>query len=351
MQIIISMAGLGSRFSERGFITPKHLIKVENKTLIELAVETLNIEGDYIFIIRKTDNLEENDNLKNLLKRIKKTCNIIEIDYVTEGPASSCYLTKDLLNLNDELIIANCDQILEWNSDRFLTNTRENNFDCSVLTYISDNPKNSFIKCNENNEAIDIVEKKVISNFALVGVHYFKKAQYFLQSYEEIYKNNIRTNNEFYLSNVCNNLIKSNKVGHILLHEDDNEKYHSTGTPDCYFKYLRYINKMNIDIYKLEDMFRGWFVGNFEPSVFKHAGVEIGYLCHKKGEKWQTHYHNNLVEVNLLVEGKMILNDIELNKNQIFVIDKKVLACPIFLEDCYIMCIKIPSMVGDKIVI
>ena len=347
MQVIISMAGLGSRFFERGFNTPKHLIKIDNKTLIELAIESLNIDGEYIFILRKS---EENDYLKNLLKNLK-TCQIIEIDYVTEGPATSCYLAKNLLNPENELIITNCDQILEWNSNNFLTKTRDNNLDCSVLTYISENPKNSFIKSDENNIAIEIKEKEVISNYALVGVHYFKKSKYFLESYEEIYKNNIRTNNEFYVSNVCNNLIKTNKVGHILLNENENEKYHSTGTPDCYFKYLRYINKMDIKLYKIEDMFRGWFVGNFEPSVFKHAGVEVGYLLHKKGEKWQTHYHNNLIEVNLLVEGKMILNDIELNKNEIFVIDKKVIACPIFLEDCYIICIKIPSMVGDKILI
>jgi dTDP-glucose pyrophosphorylase len=348
MQIIISMAGLGSRFSERGFITPKHLIKIDDKPLIELAIETLDIEGKYIFIVRKTD-YDKNENLKTLLRKLKYNCEIIEIDYVTDGPATSCYLTKHLLNSEDELIISNCDQILEWNSKQFLEKTRDNNYDCSVLTYFSDNPKNSFIKCDENNKAIEIKEKEVISNNALVGVHYFKKAKYFVHSYEEIFAKNTRTNNEFYVSNVCNNLIKTKSVGHVLL--DDNEKYHSTGTPDCYFKYLRYINKMNIKMYKLEDMFRGWFVGDFEPSVFKHAGVEIGYLLHKKGEKWQTHYHNNLVEVNLLIQGRMILNDIEINKNEIFVIDKKVIACPIFLEDCYIMCIKIPSMVGDKIVI
>ena len=343
------MAGLGTRFSERGFITPKHLIQIDNKTLIEFAIESLNVEGQYIFIIRKTENFGENEHLKTILKKSKKECKIIEIDYVTEGPASSCYLAKHLLNLEDELIISNCDQILEWDSNYFLTQTRTNNWDCSVLTYNSTDSKNSFIKCDENNNAIEIKEKEVISEFALVGVHYFKKSIFFVNSYEEIYKNNIRTNNEFYVSNVCNNLIQTRKIGHVLL--KNNEKYHSTGTPDCYFKYLRYVNKMNINTYKMEDMFRGWFIGDFEPSVIKTTGFEVGYLFHKKGEKWQTHYHNNVIEVNLLIEGKMILNDLELNKNDIFVIDKKVLACPVFLEDCFIICIKIPHIVGDKIII
>ena len=119
MQIIISMAGLGTRFSKRGFVTPKHLIKIDDKTLIELAIETLAIDGKYIFIIRKTNN-DDNYNLIQTLKTLKQ-CEIIEIDYVTDGPASSCYLAKDILNRDEELIISNCDQILEWNSANFLS--------------------------------------------------------------------------------------------------------------------------------------------------------------------------------------------------------------------------------------
>jgi len=338
------MAGLGQRFIERGFNTPKHLLLIDDKTLIQLAIESLNIDGKYTFILRKNE-VDNNEKLKILLRNIKK-CNIIEIDYVTEGPASSCYIAKHLLNPDDELVIANCDQILEWNSNDFLSFSRDNHLDCSVLTYTSDDPKNSFIKCDENNIAIDIQEKNPISTNALVGIHYFNKAQYFLESYEEIFKNNIRTKNEYYVSAVCNNLIKSHKVGHRQLNY--NEKYHSTGTPNCYFKYLRYIGKMDIPIYNLKDMFRGWFIGDFEPCVSKQSGFEVGYLLHKKGEKWPSHLHKNLNEVNLLVSGKMILNDIEINENEIFIINKNIIASPVFLEDCNIICIKIPSMVGDK---
>jgi len=349
MKVVISMAGLGNRFKERGFTTPKHLIKIKNKTLIELAIETLNIDSEYIFIIRKEEN-NDNTDLINILNKLKK-CTIIEIDYLTEGPASSAYLAKEYLNPDEELIITNCDQILEWNSDYFLKECIK--YDCCVLTYSSSNPKNSFILLddnNGNNDIIQIVEKQVVSDIALVGVHYFKKSKYFIKNYEDIYSRKEKTNNEYYLSNVCNNLIKDYKVGHVLL--NNNEKYHSTGTPEDYFKYLNYINETKISIFKIEDMFRGWFIGNFEPSVSKQETFEVGYLLHKKGEIWDTHYHNNIKEINLLISGKMILNDnIVINKNEIFIIDSKTIVSPIFLEDCYIICIKIPSFKGDKLII
>ena len=353
MKVIISMAGLGNRFKERGFNTPKHLIKIKDKTLIEMAIETLNMDCEYIFIIRKEEN-KDNTDLINLLNKVKK-CTIIEIDYLTEGPASSAYLAKELLDPEEELIITNSDQILEWDSEYFLNECIK--YDCCVLTYSSSNPKNSFILLNKDNNnsnnnsnnIIQIVEKQVVSDIALVGLHYFKKSKYFIENYEDIYSRKEKTNNEYYLSNVCNNMIKYYKVGHVLLKE--NEKYHSTGTPEDYFKYLNYINETKISIFKLEDMYRGWFIGNFEPSVSKQETFEVGYLLHKKGEIWDTHYHNNIKEINLLVSGKMILNDITINKNEIFIIDSKTIASPIFLEDSYIVCVKIPCFKGDKIII
>ena len=85
--------------------------------------------------------------------------------------------------------------------------------------------------------------------------------------------------------------------------------------------------------------------------VFKTKDFEVGYLFHKKGEVWDVHYHKHMKEINLLIKGKMILNDLELNENDIFVIDKKEIACPIFIEDCYIIVIKVPSVPGDKIIL
>jgi choline kinase len=349
MNIIISCAGLGNRFKERGFITPKHLLKVGDKTLIELAIESLDIPGKYFFIIR-TDEGMNNDILKEVLKRVKPDCEIIEIDYVTEGPASSCYLVKDLIDMDNELIVTNCDQVLEYNGARFLDVTRQSGLDCSVLTYVSTEQKNSFIQLDDNGNTVSIKEKIVISNTALIGVHYFKKTHYFFDIYSEIYSKNIRAENgEFYLSTICNEMIGRYNVGHVPLIEG--ERYYSTGTPNDYFSYLREKGYLNVSLSNMNEMTRGWFIGDFEPSVFNTKDFEVGYLHHKKGELWQVHYHEFMTEVNVLIKGKMILNDLEINEGQIFVIHKKEIACPIFLEDCFIICIKIPSVIGDKVII
>lgn len=347
INILIPAAGLGSRFQKRGFKLQKPLIELGNKTLIDHAITSLDIEGNYIFIIRKIDN-NSNVELIKLLKSIKYDCKIIEIDYVTEGSASTCYLAKELINNNSELIISNCDQILRWNSKKYLEYS--SNYDCSVLTYKSNENKNSYIKTDETNKGIEIREKEVISDNALVGVHYFKKGSDFIDSYEYIFKNKIKFKNEYYVSTVCNNLINIGKeVVNYPFQKD--EIYYSTGTPEDYFKYMRAHNLLNTKIYKMKEMFRGWYVGNFEPSAFKTTDFEAGYLLHKKGEQWDVHYHKYMTEVNFLVKGKMILNDIELNEGDIFLIDKNEIACPIFLEDCYIFVLKIPSVPGDKIIL
>jgi quercetin dioxygenase-like cupin family protein len=100
---------------------------------------------------------------------------------------------------------------------------------------------------------------------------------------------------------------------------------------------------------KLSNMFKGWFVGNFEPSIYKTKEFEVGILFHPKGEKWPKHYHKEAIEINVLISGKMIINGETLSSGNIFLIEKNEIADPEFLEDCTIVCVKTPSNPGDKI--
>jgi quercetin dioxygenase-like cupin family protein len=100
--------------------------------------------------------------------------------------------------------------------------------------------------------------------------------------------------------------------------------------------------------HKLDDFYRGWFIGNFDPSVLKTDNFEVGLLTHKQGEHWPKHYHAIATEYNLLVSGKMIIKETTIEPGDIFIIEPNEIADPIFLEDCKVLCIKTPSVPGDK---
>lgn len=99
---------------------------------------------------------------------------------------------------------------------------------------------------------------------------------------------------------------------------------------------------------KLSEMHRGWFIGDFEPSLHKTSGFEVGVLTHLKGEKWDAHYHKLGTEFNVLVKGSMNVCDTELAAGDTFVIEPYEVADPTFYEDCTIVCVKIPSNTKDK---
>ena len=98
----------------------------------------------------------------------------------------------------------------------------------------------------------------------------------------------------------------------------------------------------------IKKMFRGWFIGNFEPAIFKTDQFEVGILFHPKGEKWPKHYHKEAIEINVIISGKMMINGKLLSSGNIFLIEKNEIAEPDFLEDCTIVCVKTPSVPGDK---
>ena len=106
-----------------------------------------------------------------------------------------------------------------------------------------------------------------------------------------------------------------------------------------------------MDIIKMETMMGGWFIGNFEPSAYKTDQFEVCYKHHLKGEKWDTHYHKEGTEINYLVNGKMIIQNKELNTGDIFILKPYEIADPIFVEDCTVLIVKTPSVSGDKYII
>lgn len=236
INVLIPMAGRGSRFNQ--FNKPKPLIEIEGKPMIWYAISSLNFGDNFIYVTRKYDDNTLNTELNQILNDITPNCKIIEIDYVTEGPASSALLAKEFINNNTPLFITNCDRITHWNPDNFLKFVSETDADGVVTTWNHIASTESFIELDENGNGIRLVEKEIISDHPLNGMHYWKKGRFFVESAEEMIEKNIRFNNEFYISATYNQMIGSGlKVKAFRL--GDNEHF-SLGSPEDVKKYLEW---------------------------------------------------------------------------------------------------------------
>ena len=225
--IVISIAGKSQRFFEEGFQKPKYFLPMANgKTMIEMAIDTLNIPGQLILILQQ-EHCDKYD-VDIFLKEKYPSAILTYLDYYTEGAAQSCYIAaKKIIDNDTPLIISNCDQLLEWDSAEFIDKTLQEDIDGCVLTFFADTIKNSYaLTDNESSKIIKLAEKEVISNKSLVGVHSWKKGSDFCRSAEILFRDNIRANNEYYISISYNPLIQAGKSIHIVpLKENIGEKY------------------------------------------------------------------------------------------------------------------------------
>ena len=240
MNVLIPMAGAGSRFEKAGYSFPKPLIDVNGKPMIQLVVESLNINGNYIFIVQKEH--YEKYSLKHTLNLIAPNCKIVQVDGITEGAACTTLLAKDLINNNKPLLIANSDQFLDWDSNQFMYSMTGDEIDGGILTFKSSHPKWSYAKLDESGFVEQVAEKKVISNQATVGVYYFDKGSDYVNGAESMIEKDVRTNGEFYVCPVYNEcVLKGNKI---KIFEIEKESMWGLGTPEDLSDFL---NKYEIN--------------------------------------------------------------------------------------------------------
>ena len=207
--ILIPMAGAGSRFSNAGYTFPKPLIEVDHKPMIQVVVDNLNINANFIYIVQKEH--YEKYNLKYLLNLITPKCKIVQVDGVTEGAACTTLLAKEYINNDKHLLIANSDQFIEWDSSNFYYSVVGDNIDGSILTFKATHPKWSFVKLNDEGYVTELAEKKPISNTATVGIYCWNRGSEYVKYAEQMISKNVRVNNEFYVAPVYNEAIQDGK--------------------------------------------------------------------------------------------------------------------------------------------
>jgi HAD superfamily hydrolase (TIGR01509 family) len=209
MNVLIPMAGAGSRFANAGYTFPKPLIEVNGKPMIQVVIENLNIEATYTYIVQKEH--YEKYNLNYLLEIITPGCNIVQVDSLTEGAACTTLLAKEFIDNDQQLLIANSDQWVDWDSSDFMYSLQGDSIDGGILTFESTHPKWSYVKTDNHGWVTELKEKMVISNNATVGIYHWKRGSDYVKYAEQMITKNLRVNNEFYVAPVYNEAIDDGK--------------------------------------------------------------------------------------------------------------------------------------------
>ena len=238
---LIPMAGAGQRFVDGGYDTPKPLIEVDELPMIVQAANSLPVADYWIFICRKGHVLKYE--IDKLLKQYFPNSDIISIDYLTEGQASTCLLARDLLFSDDQLTIGACDNAMKYNSEDF--EKKINQSDALIWTFrnnsaVLQNPKAyGWVEVDETGTALQVSCKEPISDnplvdHAVIGSFSFQRAETFLQCVDSMIAKNRRINNEFYIDVALDECIG---LGYVVL-PFEVEKYICWGTPQDLDKYL-----------------------------------------------------------------------------------------------------------------
>lgn len=232
LNIVVPMAGHGSRFIKAGYRPPKPLIPIFAKPMIRVVIENITPSQSHRFIFVCQQEHLDNHKLGQLLHDIAPGCKIIPVSHVTEGAACTVLLAKHLIDNSAPLMIANCDQYVDVRIDDYLAELDRRALDGLVMTMTASDPKWSFVQLDDKDNVVRVVEKEVVSNEATVGLYNYREGRMFVAAAEAMMRQNLRVNNEFYVAPAYNHMISAgNRIGFFNIGSDRQGMY-GLGTPE-----------------------------------------------------------------------------------------------------------------------
>lgn len=207
INIVLPIAGRGSRFAEVGFELPKPLIPVHGQPMIEVVVNNIKPLCKHRFIFVALKEHLDHLGMKETLNRIAPGCIIVPVNEVTEGAACTVLLAREFIDNNDQLMMANSDQWVDIDINNYLSLMDDKEVDGLIMTMWADDPKWSFVGFNKDGQVNNVVEKEVISNEATVGIYNFQRGSDFVKAADQMIFKNLRVNNEYYVAPAYNEMI------------------------------------------------------------------------------------------------------------------------------------------------
>lgn len=227
LNIVVPMAGRGSRFAQAGYKNPKPLIDIFGHPMIEYVVKNITPKCEHRFIFICQEEHLKQFNLEAELKRMAPNCEVVTVDHITEGAACTVLLAEKLIDNDDPMMIANSDQYVDTDINAYID--AMGGEDGLIMTMPADDPKWSFIKFDEQGLVTMVREKEVISNEATVGIYNYKRGADFVKYAHQMIDKNIRVNNEFYVAPVYNEMIGDGKR---IVYHNVGSNMHGLGVPE-----------------------------------------------------------------------------------------------------------------------
>jgi dTDP-glucose pyrophosphorylase len=242
INIVIPMAGAGSRFSKVGYKKPKPFIDVNGEPMIVRVLENLSYPNARFILIAREEHIKQE---AQLIQEISKKYNalFIPIEHLTEGTAATVLFARKYINNTTPLLIANSDQIVDIDIRKFIDDCKRRELDGSILTFIDkeQDPKWSFAKVDKNNLVTEVKEKVAISEIATVGIYLYAQGSSYVNAAIDMIVANDRVSNEFYTCPTYNYAIRDGlKIGIFNIEQN---QMHGIGTPDDLNSYLKRMKK------------------------------------------------------------------------------------------------------------
>lgn len=210
INVVVPMAGLGSRFQKAGYTIPKPFIPIRGKSMVQVTIDSVGIPGNYVYCVQR-EHLEKFDvSMRELVNHGDHT---VPIDGLTEGAACTVLKAKQYIDTDDPLFIVNSDQYIEWDFTRFMIEALKQNVDGGIVTFEASGPKWSYAKTesDHSNVVTEVAEKNPISTHATVGIYYWRRGSDFVKSAEKMIESDTRVNGEFYIAPTYNEAIRDGK--------------------------------------------------------------------------------------------------------------------------------------------
>lgn len=235
LNIVLPIAGRGSRFAVAGYDLPKPLIPVRGLPMIALVAANIRPSRSHRFIFVAQQAHLDGTALRNVLEEHAPGCVIVGIDGVTDGAACTVLAARAHIDNDEPLMLANSDQYVDCNFDAYLATMDDTGADGLIMTFPADSPKWSFVQRDSQGEVVAVVEKQVVSYEATVGIYNFSRGADFVAAADRMIAADRRVNGEFYVAPVYTELVAQ---GRRIVTHDVGASMYGLGTPEDLEAYL-----------------------------------------------------------------------------------------------------------------